>query len=232
MADISDINAAQTVKIVGSDATGVEQTPVASTVAGAVHVNIRNNSGIELNSSSSVAKLSDNALVVRPLPYEPQSYSATGSAFVPATTPTDIYLISGSASKTVRIRKVRISGTTTSGSAIKCTINLIKRSTANTGGTAVISTNVPHDSTNAAATAVAKHYTANPTVGTAVGTVRSVTTSFQAAGISVGTIDFNFDNDGSQPIVLRGITENLAVNLNSTTITGGVISVTVEWSEV
>ena len=31
MPDISDINAAQTVKLVGSDSTGVEQTPVEST---------------------------------------------------------------------------------------------------------------------------------------------------------------------------------------------------------
>jgi hypothetical protein len=34
MADISDINSAQPVKVIGSDATGVEQTPVASTPNG------------------------------------------------------------------------------------------------------------------------------------------------------------------------------------------------------
>ena len=34
MADISDIEAAQTTKIVGSDPTGVEETPVSSTPNG------------------------------------------------------------------------------------------------------------------------------------------------------------------------------------------------------
>lgn len=38
MADLSDLQAAQTVKIVGSDATGVEQTPVNSTIDGRLMV--------------------------------------------------------------------------------------------------------------------------------------------------------------------------------------------------
>lgn len=40
MADINDINAALSVKIVGSDATGVEQTPVSSTSSGSLKVAI------------------------------------------------------------------------------------------------------------------------------------------------------------------------------------------------
>ena len=190
------------------------------------------NGTIDAAVTSGVVGLSDNALAVRPVPYEPQTYSAGASAFVPAATATDVFLISGSATKVIRIHKINVSGTTTSGSPIKCTINLIKRSTANTGGTSVVSTNVPHDTSNAAASAVARSYTVNPTVGTQVGIVRSVTNSFQAAGLTVGSIDFDFNNDGGQPVILRGVAENLAVNLNSTTITGGVISVSVEWSEV
>ena len=48
MADISDIQAAQSVKIVGSDSAGVEQTPVQSTANGAVHFNARDNAGAEV----------------------------------------------------------------------------------------------------------------------------------------------------------------------------------------
>lgn len=48
MADISDINSAQTVKVVGADGTGVEQTPVQSTANGGLHTNIRNSSGVEV----------------------------------------------------------------------------------------------------------------------------------------------------------------------------------------
>jgi hypothetical protein len=37
MADINDINAAQTIKIVGSSSDGTEQTPVQSTIDGSIH---------------------------------------------------------------------------------------------------------------------------------------------------------------------------------------------------
>ena len=60
MADISDINSAQTVKVVGSDTTGVEQTPVASTANGGLHVNLRNNSGTEIGISTTPL-ISNNA---------------------------------------------------------------------------------------------------------------------------------------------------------------------------
>lgn len=52
MADISDINSAQSVKIIGSDFSGVEQTPIQSTDAGAIHSNIRTSSGAEILTDS------------------------------------------------------------------------------------------------------------------------------------------------------------------------------------
>lgn len=64
MADLSDIQAAQAIKVIGSDATGVEQTPVNSTTAGALHTNIRNSTGIEAgvtpNNELEVSDKSDN----------------------------------------------------------------------------------------------------------------------------------------------------------------------------
>jgi hypothetical protein len=48
MADINDTQAAGTVKIVGSDSTGVEQTPVQSTTSGALHTNLRTAAGVEI----------------------------------------------------------------------------------------------------------------------------------------------------------------------------------------
>lgn len=48
MADIDDINAAQTVKVVGSDATGVEETPVSSTLNGDMQTaDILDNGGLD-----------------------------------------------------------------------------------------------------------------------------------------------------------------------------------------
>lgn len=52
MADLSDIQAAQTVKIVGSDSAGFEQTPVQSTTGGAIHTNLRTGAGQEISSTS------------------------------------------------------------------------------------------------------------------------------------------------------------------------------------
>jgi hypothetical protein len=167
------------------------------------------------------------------LPYEPQTYSASALAFVPpAAVASDVFTIGGSASKTIRIHRIYVSLTTTSGSAIKVTISAIKRSTANTGGTSVVQTNAPHDSTNAAGTAVVRSYTVNPTVlGTSVGTIRSVATSVAATGLPGNYIEFNFEEFG-QPLTLIGVTQFLCINFNLASITAPVSSISVEWSEV
>lgn len=52
MADLTNLQAAETVKIVGSDNTGVEQTAVQSTSNGALHSNLRDNSGTELGTAT------------------------------------------------------------------------------------------------------------------------------------------------------------------------------------
>lgn len=180
--------------------------------------------------STTTPTLNSNANIVRPLPYEPQTYSSTVVGLVLAANPTDVFTIIGSASKVVRIHKIRVSGTTTSGSPIKISVNLVKRSTADTAGTSTTPSVVPHDSDNAAGTAVTRAYTANPTLGTSVGVIRAQSTSVQAAGMTEA-IDWDFEHLG-QPLVLRGVAQNLAVNFNGTSITGSVISISIEWSEV
>lgn len=52
MADISDINAALTVKIIGSASDGTEQNPVQSTANGAAHINFRNAAGTEIGTTA------------------------------------------------------------------------------------------------------------------------------------------------------------------------------------
>ncbi len=184
-------------------------------------------------SNSPYPSLATDTLVVRPLPYELPTYSASASAFVPpAAAATDIFTLIGSATKTIRIHRIRVTGSTTSGSAIKTTFNLIKRSTLNTAGTRVVGTAGAHDSTNAAATANPGHYTVNPTaLGTLVAVIRSTHIAVTASGISGGVVEWDFETTG-QPLVLRGATENIAINLNGGSITGPVMSVSIEWSEV
>lgn len=50
MADITDIEATISAKIVGSDSAGVEQTPVQSTSSGGLHSNLRTSAGVEIGS--------------------------------------------------------------------------------------------------------------------------------------------------------------------------------------
>lgn len=52
MADLSDIQAAQAVKVVGATSAGVEQTPVQSTANGGLHINRRDSAGTELGTTA------------------------------------------------------------------------------------------------------------------------------------------------------------------------------------
>lgn len=160
------------------------------------------------------------------------AYSASASAFAPAANATDVFTIRGSATKTVRVSLVSISATTTAGSGIAVNISLTKRSAANTAGTFVSDTIIPHDSNDAASTSAVGHYTANPTgVGAAVGSVRVIRQTAATAGTVNNITTWDFGTRPAKPIVLRGTSEFLCVNFGTTTITGGIVSIYVEFTE-
>ena len=151
------------------------------------------------------------------------SYSCAPTPVTPPATPTDVFTIYGSATKTVRITHVTLNSTQTANG-----INdwfVIKRSTANTGGTSTTITPVPNDSLFPAATAVVRRYTANPTaLGTAVGNVAIVNiisppVAPGTSGTSYVPYIFDFTNN---PIVLRGVAEGLAINFNGAALPGGL----------
>lgn len=157
------------------------------------------------------------------------TYSGSGYVTTPAT-PTDICAVSGSATKQVRVRRVILGGIATSVGSFP--IAIVKRSTANTGAAATV-TEVPYDSSNAAASAVMVTYQINPTTGTLVGVLADPMVTFNNAttGISGNSYTEVRFGEFGQPIVLRGVAETLAVNGNSVTITGGLLSCTIEWTE-
>ena len=167
---------------------------------------------------------------------ERPTYAVDLSNYGPlAGAPTDVFTIYGSATKTIRVTRVTITLTATT--AVTVPIQLIKRSTTNTGGTAGVAVATPYDSNNAAATATATAYTGNPTaLGTVVGTAVRAARYFAEITATVSTspaqmIDWEFGLNNCQPIVLRGTTQGLCVNLGGTTIAGGRIDVTIEWTE-
>lgn len=161
------------------------------------------------------------------------TYSATSAiAFASAASPTDIFTITGSNSKTVRILRIGFSATQTTAGTVN--VLLIKRFSANAGGTSAAATSVPHDSTDSAATATVLNYTANPTsLGTSVGTVRAVRAFIPTTGTAAASQYYEFDvgDRAEKAIILRGNTQVLSVNLNSTTVSGGLWTIWVEWTE-
>ena len=158
------------------------------------------------------------------------TFSANGT-LAAAASATDICVLSGSATKTVKVRRVYFTGNATAVSSLA--VAVVKRSTAASGGTSTVLTQVPYDSQNGAGTvAVAETFTANPTVGTLVGVLADVYYTYNnlTTGVGQGPYTFTFGQLG-QPVVLRGVAQSIAVNLGGATVAGGVITCGFEWTE-
>jgi len=168
------------------------------------------------------------------------TYAAAISEFALAATPTYIFSMFGSASKTIRITRVRVILIETTETIRN--IKIEKLSTVLTGGTSAAMTAVPHDSGSSAATASPLNWTANKTGGgTLVGsldeinitsTLASGTGSAAAKNTPAATV-YNWWGDSvSSPIVLRGTGQGIAINLSGQALDAGrKASVYIEWVE-
>lgn len=162
------------------------------------------------------------------------TYCASWAAFAPVATPTNILSLTGSATKTIRLLRIGISATKTTAGIIDVQVN--KYSSALTGGTPVAPTGVvSFDSTSPAATATPRTWTANSTGGGAlVGAIKNtkITVPVAAvAGAAQNTYVFEFANNFSQDIYIRGTAEVVALTLLGVTLTGGSVALWVEWTE-
>lgn len=154
-----------------------------------------------------------------------------GFTVAPAASATDVAVLTGSGTKTVRVNRVAVTGIATT--AVTTPVQLVKRTTANTGGTSADqSGNIgKHDSGSGAATATAASYTANPTTGTASGNIRRQYMHFPLATAPGSQIVWTFGDRNDQALVLRGTAEQLAVNLQAVTVSGGSLIVEFDWTE-
>lgn len=160
------------------------------------------------------------------------TYAAISTFRTPVNNATDIFGIVGSGTKLVKIQRITLSSVQDTAGLNQW--YLIKRSTADTGSTKVAATKVPLDSANAAATAVVQSYTvSNPTVGTAVGTlVGSAVLSPENTSLAPGDYVLFDAKITGQPIVLRGVTEELDVNFGANNVPAGMaVNVTIQWTE-
>lgn len=166
------------------------------------------------------------------------TYSAGITDLLLSTTATDAFTISGSGTKVIKVRKIVISGHISGNTTTINDICLVKRSSANTGGTSTVSTNVAYDSQNSAATAVVRSYTVNPTaLGTEVGTFgqTNIVIGPNSTGannpIQYVPVIYDFTAECKQPIVLRGISEFLCLNFTGTVPASTSFEIYIEWTE-
>lgn len=146
------------------------------------------------------------------------------------------FIIQGSATTTVRVQRIVVTGLTLTAVAY-LNISLGKYSTNFTGGTSTLLTQTPTDSNSAAATLNAvRVFTAAPTAGTKVGDMATrrpfgQSTTAAAAGIPE-VVEFDFRNLGEQSsIVLRGTTQELGLYWETAPASSVSMHLEVEWTE-
>jgi len=161
-------------------------------------------------------------------------YCGSTGVFTTTTSATDIFNFKGSSTKTIYIRKI-VWRQATFSSTGTIQVYLLKRSTANSGGTSSAITAIPLDSNFSSATASGVYYTANPTTGTSLGTISHCVFRLELISGGViwpGTTHMLFDSTkGGSPIVLRGTSESVSVNFSGVTNGIGNSVVDIEWSE-
>ena len=157
------------------------------------------------------------------------TYAVAGVAVTPAATPTDVVTVYGSATKTVRVKNVVVSGLATTAGSMD--VSLVKRTAANVAGTSAAVTPAKFDSEDAAATATVKQYSANPgTLGAGI-MLATKNLNMGVAGAG-GTVVFDFATRNDKALILRGVAQGLAINLNGQAVPGGgTISYAIEFEE-
>jgi hypothetical protein len=169
------------------------------------------------------------------LPFPPSSpmmptYSC-GSVFTSiATANTDVWELFGSANRVLYIHKFRF--TLNKAAAGYVSVQLIKRSTANTGGAVTAQTVAPHDSQYPASIGVPNVVsTVRGALGTSVGTLRIENVFAILVGTSAivdAPNEWVFGEHGFAPIVLRGATQGICFNLDTASVG---CRIACEWSE-
>ena len=161
------------------------------------------------------------------------TYCYVAQDVTPVATATDVLTISGANGRQINIHAISVVGTATAASIYD--FYLVKRTAANTGGTATNPTGTTLDSYDAAHTARLSLYSANPaSLGT--GTVIKANKLYLAAGSTPGAAAlptvYNFGDFGAKPVILRNASESLCFNFNGQAVPAGAqLYLQVEWTE-
>jgi hypothetical protein len=176
------------------------------------------------------------------------TYSSAFFGLVPVVTAgTDEVCISGSASKVVRLQRLTIWGITTTATQ-NVAINLLRRVSLDTGGTAATTTANPGVTTqiasrdtqqapNTAPTAVLVSYTAAPTIVDTAPVYLDNQNMFAPLAASVAAavpVDFHYARDAEnnlQVATLRGATQQICVNNAATLTNTNLWNGSIVWTE-
>ena len=162
--------------------------------------------------------------------------AATSSGVGVQASTSPFFIFEGSATKTIRVQAIRITGAVISAVAY-VTINLSKHSAASTGGTAVTLTQVPLDANSAAATAnKCAVYTGAPSAGALVGVVAServlLQSSTAAAGGRPEKLIFDYRITGeANPLILRGVAQGISLSFSAAPAGPVDLGVEIMWTE-
>lgn len=164
----------------------------------------------------------------------PATYRVQIADVTPAALATDVLVLQGSASKTVKIKRIQITADATNPSVLD--LYCFKRTAANTGGTlATAPTILKNVTANPAPTAAVSLYSANPSaLGAGILAAADHYALPAAATTGYPGVPWIEDFGGldKQALELDGTSEFLAIGFNGQTIPAGtVVYVMVEWTE-
>jgi hypothetical protein len=173
------------------------------------------------------------------------TYSSSFFGLVPVVTSgTDQVCISGSATKTVRVQRITIWGTTATAPQT-VPLSLVRRASLDTGGTAAGTTANPgittqiakRDTSTVAATAVLVSYTAAPTIVDSAPTyidAQLLAMPIVTSVMSAVPVDFHFARDTEnllQPPTLVGVAQQLCVNNAAALTNASAWNGSIVWTE-
>ena len=172
------------------------------------------------------------------------TYSAAFWGLVPAASATDILCISGSATKTIHLDAIKLTGT--AATVITTPVIIASHASLDTGGTAALATANPANTiakripTDPTATATLISFTANPTIADSAPTyIDANHLTFFVSGTNASeTLPATFDYVYTIEDLLReptipigSTTRQFCVNLNGVSVSTGSLAGSITWTE-
>lgn len=174
------------------------------------------------------------------------TFSSAFFGLVPPASATDMVCIAGSASKTIRVQRIVIGGT--AGTLVSLPIQVVRRASLDTGGTAASTTANPGTAANIASrdtsiaantgsTATLISYTAVPTINDTApvyldSAMMTLNTTAAASNPIMAVFDWSRDIENLiQVPTLRGTSQQICVNFNGVSISSGVLNGQITWTE-